>query len=160
MFFWFIGTAVLAVGFVFRDQRFDYRLLIVGSVLPLADGFFGGTRALHSITLTITVLVVVMLGTIGRRQLRRTLLGLPIGMFLHLVFDGAWNNTEVFWWPFTGWDFGDDPLPELDRGLLTVVLELAGLALCGWIWRVNHLSDRERRRAFLHDGRLSLPIFM
>ena len=115
---------------------------MVGSVLPLADGIFGGARALHSITLTIVVLVVVMLGTIGRRPLRRTLLGLPIGMFLHLVFDGAWNNTDVFWWPFTGWGFDDDPLPELDRGVLTVVLELAGIALCAWIWRANHLSDR------------------
>ena len=159
MFFWFIGTAVLAVGFVFRDPRFDYRLLMVGSVLPLADGIFGGSRALHSITFTIVVLVVVMLATIGRRTLRRTLLGLPIGMFLHLVFDGAWNNTDVFWWPFTGWGFDDDPLPEFDRGVLTVVLELAGIALCAWIWRANDLSDRTRRRTFLHDGQLTLPIF-
>jgi hypothetical protein len=160
VFFWFIGTAVLAVGFVFRDQRFDYRLLMVGSVLPLADGLFGGARALHSITLTIAVLVAVMLATIGRRPLRRTLLGLPIGMFLHLVFDGAWNNTQVFWWPFTGWESGDDALPELDRRVLTLVLELLGLALCAWIWRTNHLSHRERRRAFLDDGQLTLPIFM
>ena len=30
------------VWFVFRDPRFDYRLLIVGSVLPLLDGVTGG----------------------------------------------------------------------------------------------------------------------
>lgn len=159
MFFWFVGTAVLAVGFVFRDPRFDYRLLIVGSLLPLADGVVGGARALHSITLTIVVLIVVMMGTIGRRPLRRTLLGLPIGMFLHLVFDGAWNNTDVFWWPFTGFGFDDDPLPELDRGVLSVVLELVGIVLCVWIWRANELSNRERRRRFLRDGQLALPVF-
>ncbi len=159
MFFWFIGTAALAVGFVFRDPRFDYRLLIVGSVLPLVDGVFGGARALHSITLTIAVLVVVMLATVGRRQLRRTMLGLPIGMFLHLVFDGAWTNTEVFWWPFTGWAFGDESLPPISRGLWSVVLELVGIVLCSWIWRTNAMSERARRREFARDGQLSLPVF-
>ncbi len=157
MFFWFIGTAVFAVGFVFRDPRFDYRLLIVGSVLPLADGVFGGARALHSIVTTIAVLVVVMLATIGRRPARKLLLGLPIGMFLHLVFDGAWNNTDVFWWPLTGWRFDDDPLPPFDRGLVTVAMEIVGLGLCAWLWRTNDLSDRSRRRAFLRDGHLLLP---
>ena len=85
------------------------------------------------------------------------LLGLPIGMFLHLVFDGAWNNTDVFWWPFTGWAFDDDPLPELDRGLLTLVMEVARASRCvRWVWRANNLSSR-RRPARLepssHDGR-------
>ena len=32
------ATAVVTVWFVFRDPRFDYRLLVVGSVLPLLDG--------------------------------------------------------------------------------------------------------------------------
>jgi len=31
---WFAVTAVAAVWFVFRDPRFDYRLLIVGAVVP------------------------------------------------------------------------------------------------------------------------------
>jgi hypothetical protein len=132
---------------------------MVGSVLPLADCLAGGARALHSITLTIVVLVPVMLGTIGRRPQRKMLLGLPIGMFLHLVFDGAWNNTDVFWWPFTGWAFDDDPLPEFDRGVLTLAMELVGIALCVWIWRANDLSDRRRRRRFIHDGQLTLPVF-
>src|SRR6185436_5964796 len=105
--------------------------------LPLADGLSGGAAALHSIVTTIVVLVVVMLATIGRRPLRKILLGLPIGMFLHLVFDGAWNNTDVFWWPLTGFAFDDDPLPELDRGVLTVLLEVVGIALCAWVWRSN-----------------------
>ena len=48
MFLWFVATAIVSVWFVFRDPRFDYRLLIVGSVLPLADGRDGwGVRAAH-----------------------------------------------------------------------------------------------------------------
>ena len=154
MFFWFIGTAVLAVGFVFRDPRFDYRLLIVGSVLPLIDGLFGGARALHSVTASIALLAVLMLATSGRKPIRKMLLGLPIGMFLHLVFDGAWNDTDTFWWPFTGVRFNDAPFPVFDRGVVSVVLEAVGVALCVWLWRTNRLGDSTRRRQFLADGQL------
>lgn len=154
MFFWFIGTAIVGVGFVFRDPRFDYRLLIVGSILPLLDGLFGGARALHSITVSIALLAVLMLATSGRKPIRKTLLGLPIGMFLHLVFGGAWNNTDVFWWPFTGVGFDDDPFPVAGRGVLSLLLELVGVCLCVWIWRSNRLGDGEQRRQFLRTGAL------
>jgi hypothetical protein len=152
VFFWFIGTAIITIGFVFRDPRFDYRLLVVGSVLPAVDGLFGGARALHSITVSIALMAVLMLATSGRKPIRKMLLGLPIGMFLHLVFDGAWNNTDVFWWPFTGLGFGDDPLPITDRGLISVGLEAVGVALCVWLWRTNGLGRAERRREFLETG--------
>jgi hypothetical protein len=154
VFFWFIATSILTVGLVFRDPRFDYRLLIVGSVLPLADGVTGGAAVLHSLTFAVALLAVVMLATIGRRPVRKVLLGLPIGMILHLVFDGAWSRTEVFWWPFFGWSFDDAPLPEVDRGAWTIVLEVVGVALCVWLWRRNRLGDGEHRRQFLRDGRL------
>ncbi len=154
MFFWFIGTAMVTVGVVFRDPRFDYRLLIVGSVLPVGDGVFGGAGPLHSVTVSIGLLAVLMVTTAGRKPVRKMLLGLPIGMILHLVFDGAWSNTEVFWWPFFGLSFDDAPLPIVDRGVLSVVLEALGVAICVWLWRHNDLGDAERRRAFLHDGLL------
>ena len=152
MFFWFIGTAILGVGFVFRDPRFDYRLLVVGSVLPLLDAPFGGARALHSITVSIALLVVLMLATAGRKPIRKMLLGLPIGMFLHLVFDAAWNDTDTFWWPFTGWSFEDDGIPIADRGVWSLVLEVIGIAICVWLWRFNRLGDAAARRRFRETG--------
>ncbi len=152
MFFWFIGTAVVTIGVVFRDPRFDYRLLIVGSVLPLTDGLFGGTRALHSVTVSVALLAVLMIATAGRKPIRKVVLGLPIGMILHLVFDGAWNNTEVFWWPFFGLSFDDAPLPVADRGWWGVPLEAIGVAICVWLWRRNALGDPQRRVQFLRDG--------
>jgi hypothetical protein len=75
-------------------------------------------------------------------------------MILHLVFDGAWNNTEVFWWPFFGVSFDDSPLPVIDRGWWGVLLELIGLAICVWLWRHNELGNRARRARFLRDGQL------
>ena len=40
---------VITVWFVFRDPRFDYRLLIVGSVLPRLDGSPAGMRWMHTL---------------------------------------------------------------------------------------------------------------
>ncbi len=156
MFFWFIGTAIVTVGWVFRDPAFDYRLLIVGSVLPVLDGLLGGVGPLHSLTVSVVVLAVVMIGTSRRSPTRRLLLGLPIGMILHLVFDAAWTDTDVFWWPFTGLELSDADLPILARGGWSVVMEVVGLAICGWLWRENAFNSRERRRRFLADGRLTV----
>ena len=154
MFFWFLATSVITIGFVFRDPSFDNRLLLVGAVLPGLEFVFGGARALHSITVSIALLAVVMIFTTRGSARRRTLLGLPIGMFLHLVFDAAWNDTGTFWWPFTGLGFDDVGIPIVDRGLISVVLEVLGLVGCTFLWRKNGLSDRGRRRTFYADGRL------
>ncbi len=154
MFFWFIGTAIISVGMVFRDPRFDYRLLIVGAVLPMGDALFGGARALHSITVSVALLAVLMIATAGRKPIRKMLLGLPIGMILHLVFDGAWGNTEVFWWPLFGVSFDDAALPLVERGWWNLPLEAIGVFLCVWLWRHNDLGSAERRTEFLHNGRL------
>jgi hypothetical protein len=154
MFLWFVGTAIATVWFVFRDPRFDYRLLVVGSVLPLLDALFGGARVLHTLVFSLAVLVAVMLLTVGRRPARRLWLGLAIGTLLHLVFDGAWTSTDVFWWPFGGWSFEDARLPEAARGWWNVPLELAGLAILVWVWRAARLAAPARRRAVLRTGAL------
>ena len=159
MFFWFVGTAIVAVWYVFRDPRFDYRLLVVGSVLPLADGLFAlgdgpGMRWMHSLAFSVGLLVAVMAATAGRKPQRKLLLGLPIGTFLHLVFDGAWATTDVFWWPFGGWSLDGRRLPEVQRGWLSIVLEAAGVAIVAWIWRRERLADPARRRDLMRTGRL------
>jgi len=157
MIFWFLGTAVLAVWYVFRDPSFDYRLLLVGVILPVVvDAAFGGARVLHSVTFSVALLAVLMLATSGRTAIRKTLLGLPIGLLLYLVFSGAWANAEVFWWPFTGLDFDDAPHPVWARGWWNIPFELVGIGLCVWIWRSAGLGDRERRRWFIRTGQLQL----
>lgn len=159
MLFWFVGTAVVAVWFVFRDPAFDHRLLVVGSVLPaIVDAPFGGARVVHSLTFAVGLLVLLMLATPGRKPIRKMLLGLPIGVLLHLVFDGVWRDTRVFWWPFGGVGFDDAPHPVWARGWWNLLLEAAGLLLCAWIVRTAGLRDPERRRWFLRTGQLSLPL--
>ena len=153
MFCWFIGTAIVTVWAVFRDPQFDYRLVIVGALVPLLDGVTGGAWVLHTLAFSLALLLLVMLTTAGRRPVRSILLGLPIGTMLHLVFDGVWADAELFWWPLGGSGFAG-PLPEGERGSWNVPLEIVGVALLVWVWRRSGLSDRAARRRFLGDGRL------
>jgi hypothetical protein len=129
MLLWFAGLSVALVWSVFRDPRLDYRLVVVGALLPdVVDGVFGGARVMHSVLASVALLVSVMVATTGRRSLRRRLLAVPIGTFAHLVLDGAWTRTEVFWWPFFGTSFEGAPLPSFDRPVvLLVLMEVVGL---------------------------------
>ena len=155
MLLWFLGTAVLSVYFVFTDPRFDYRLLLLGAVLPdLIDVPFGQARWAHSLTVAVGALALVMAVTAGRKPIRRLLLGLPIGMLLHLVWDGAFAATKVFWWPFSG-SWGDNQVPSLERGWLNVLMEAAGAGMLWWIWRTFGLADPARRAAFRSHGILT-----
>lgn len=155
MILWFAGMSFLAVWLVFRDPAIDHRLVIVGALLPDAiDGVSGGAWVMHGVVGSVALLAGVMGATVGRRRLRRQLLALPIGTFLHLVLDGAWTNTDVFWWPFSGTGFGDAPVPSFGRGWFNLVLEIAGAAVLVWAYRRFRLFEPERRAVFLRTGRL------
>jgi hypothetical protein len=155
MILWFAGASVVIVWAVFKSPALDYRLVMLGSVLPVGELVLGGPRLLHTLLLSVVVLFGVMLLTQRRRLLRRRLIGLPIGMLLHLVLDGVWARPAVFWWPFFGFDVGTGSLPELSRGPGTVLLlELVGLGCLVWAWRRFGLDDAGRRAEFFRYGRL------
>jgi hypothetical protein len=156
MLFWFLGTALVSVWYVFTDPRFDYRLLLFGALLPdLIDVPGGQARWAHSLTVAVGALALVMLVTAGRKPIRRLLLGLPIGMLLHLVWDGAFASTAVFWWPFSG-SWGDVQVPSVERSLwLNLGMEAAGMWMLWWAWRRFDLADRERRIQFVRLGTLT-----
>ncbi len=159
MVFWPAGVALGLVWLVFRDPAFDYRMVVVGALLPdVLDAPFGGARVTHTLLAAVAVLTAVMLATKGRRHLRRSLLAVPIGMFAHLVADGMWTRTETFWWPFLGGSL-DDRLPALDHGTAVLVIEeLVGAVIVAWCWRRFRLSEPEVRRRFLRTGHLPRDI--
>lgn len=155
MVLWFVGAAAVSVWFVFRDPRFDLRVLALGALLPdLVDVPLGRVTPMHSLTAAVAMLVAVMLVTQGRRTRRRRWLALPIGMLLHLVFDGVVGDTTVFWWPFAGTELGSRPVPSVERGWWNVPLELLGAAALAWLWRRGGLNDPDRRRHLLRTGQL------
>jgi hypothetical protein len=126
---------------VFGDPAMDLRMVVLGALLPDAPLRL---TPLHSLAAPALALVIVMLSTRrsgpgprpGRRgrRVRRLALAVPIGMLLHLVLDGMWARTDVFWWPLAG-AFPGGRLPSLDRPLAVLVLqEAAGLAALAWSW--------------------------
>lgn len=161
MFFWFAACGVVVVALVFDSSGIDYRVVALGSVLPLAETLTGSPWVLHTLAGSVILLVAVMALTAGRgrRLRRRRWIGLPIGTLVFLVASGAWSRTALFWWPVAGdGEVGRGVPPEFDRPVVVlIVLELVGLAALAWIARCFSLSDPQRRQTFLTTGRLTRP---
>jgi hypothetical protein len=110
---------------VFRDPKFAYRWVIVGALVPV-----------FSVVTVVGFLVAVMLLTIGKnfskRTVRKNFLALTIGLFMHLVFDGAFLSTKMFWWPLAGLSLDGYAIPLIERGFLNIPFEIVGIALILW----------------------------
>ncbi|CAN5852027.1 hypothetical protein BH23ACT2_BH23ACT2_08880 [soil metagenome] len=155
MLIWFAATSVVLVAVVFRSGAIDYRTVIVGSLLPWLEAPFG-PGPLHSVVGAVVLLTLVMLATRRRRLVRRRLLGLPIGLMCHLVLDGSFTRTDVFWWPLTGTEISGQ-VPALSHVGLSLALEVAGIAVAVWAWRWFGLENPAARARFVSDGRLVAP---
>lgn len=158
MLLWFVGPSILIVWGVFRSPAADYRLVAVGSLIPLIEVLFGQPRLFHSVTGAAVLLAAVMIGARGHRLVQRALLALPIGVLLHLLLDGAWADTQAFWWPFLGTAWSTAELPELGRGPLNLLLELGGALACLYAYRRFRLDEPDRRALFLQTGRVGRDI--
>ena len=154
MFFWFLALSFVLVALVFDSPALDYRMVMLGSVLPMVELLAGGPWALHTLLAPLVMLVAVMLATQGRRLARRRWLGLPIGLFMYLVLDGSWLRTDLFWWPVFGAKVDSVDLPEFKPIAALIALELIGLAVAAWAVRRYGLTDRSKLRLFLTQGRL------
>jgi hypothetical protein len=154
MFFWYVCLSVGGVAIVFQSRGIDYRLVAVGSMLPLVVDLPFGYRAYgYSLLFAVVLLTLAMVATIGRpRLLRRRLLCLPIGVLAGLILSFAFSNSELFWWPFLGTSFAHDPL--LPAVGWVVVMEIVGLVV-GWaLVGMYDLYLPEPRRELLRTGRL------
>lgn len=154
MLIWFAVGAALLVVLVFQSPAVDVRTVALGAVLPVGEAVLGGPRVLHSVLGAVAVLVVTMLATRGRRLLRRRLLGVPIGLFAHLVLDGSFTRTSSFWWPAAGTEFASGQVPEVAHLGLSLILELVGVALAFWAYHRFGLDDPDRRQRLVRDGRI------
>ncbi len=153
MLLWYTALSILIVATVFRSSGLDYRVIALGSMLPLLVDLPIGHRSVgHSLLFAVALLAVIMTLTAGRsRLLRRRLLCLPIGVFVGLVLSGAFTQDPVFLWPFLG-PAGDYSL--LPVWWVVVLEELVGLL--GWWWIVGQydLYVPRVRQEFLRTGRL------
>lgn len=157
MLIWFAVMSMVLTFVVFQSPAIDYRLVALGAVLPVVEFPFGN-GPLHSLAAPTAVLVVVMLATTGRRLVRRRWLGLPIGMYLHLVLDLSWTRAEVFWWPFTGVGVTWGTAGVFERGIWSLLMDGVAVLVGLWAFRRAGLEDADVRRRFLRTGQLDRSI--
>lgn len=153
MLIWFAVMSIVLTWLVFQSPALDYRMVALGAVLPVLEVPFGA-GPLHSLLAPTLVLGLVMAVTRGRRLVRRQWLGLPIGMYLHLVLDLSWTRSETFWWPFLGVGIEWGHAFELDRGPWSLVMEVVAIVVGVWAYRRFGLDDAARRSTFLRTGQL------
>lgn len=154
MIVWFLTTSVVLTWLVFQSPAMDYRMVALGSVLPLI-GTISGVGIMHTLAFPTVVLTIVMLATQKRRLVRRAWLGLPIGLYVHLILDMAWAQSETFWWPVYGWDIPTGVTSGVaSRGWWNVLLELVGIACAVWAYKKFGFDDPDRRQRFLRTGQL------
>ena len=80
MILWFAGVSFVFVWWVFRSPALDYRLVMLGSILPVGEVVLGGPRLMHTLLGPVALLLLIMLATQKRRLVRRRWIGIPIGM--------------------------------------------------------------------------------
>jgi hypothetical protein len=153
--FWFLLTAPFLVAEIFKSPMVDYRLVALGAALPLLELALPNAFVLHTLLAPVAVLTVVMLATMGRRLVRRRLLGVPIGMFFHLVLDGTWASASLFWWPAFGFSFAELAVPEASSIGVRLILEVVGLAIGVVAYRRYGLDEPDKRNRLIRTGHLT-----
>jgi membrane-bound metal-dependent hydrolase YbcI (DUF457 family) len=143
--------------------RIDYRLVLVGSLLPdIIDKPTTSSRAFaHTLLFT---LIIALIGLyMYKRWGRSGMLILSFGSLLHLLLDEMWASPTTLFWPIYGWHlwgFAPGDLMELIlriiRGLSTnpqahvLVGEIVGaIVIAGFILE---LFWRKKTSAFIKTG--------
>lgn len=147
-------------------ETIDYRLILVGSILPDVDKVIGlelfqrfDRNIFH------TLLCLLLLVAVGAWMFRRSGdsrgLQLVFCWVVHLTLDQMWLKPSVLLWPLrsipSGGNFGMSEFEAYAVHSLTTdpsqfMPELLGLAIVSWIaWRV---IGRQQVLAFLKTGRI------
>lgn len=171
MLFWHIGLTSAIVFFTLGRRRIDYRVVLLGAVLPdlidkpigrifFEDTFENSRLFGHTLLVWIALLLLIQL-TLRGATARRWFI-LPIACLIHLVLDGMWNEPVTLFWPLFGTEFPKVPvgnywLEVLLRPFehpLVAAQELIGLFLALYLGVAYGLHRRAELRSFLRTGSL------
>ncbi len=165
MLLWFAIVGPVLVAEIFRSPKIDYRLVSIAAVVPVVDVVIGSVSFLHSLVTPVVTLTVIMMATVptgpvgGRlragRLLRRRLLGIPIGLFMHLVLDASWSTSRLFWWPLLGSDLRQVDLPESSGVTVRLLLDVVAVAVAFWAYRRYELDNIDNRHLLVSQGHLA-----
>ena len=154
MLLWFAGLSFIIVATVFASPAIDYRLIIIGSLVPVIEMVLEGPWVLHSLLAPVLVMAFVMIAFQGKRLKQRKWLGIPIGMFLYLFLDRAWTKADLFWWPLSGFQINKADAPTWEDPALLVLMEVAGLLAAIYGVIKYKIYEKENMKLFFKTGRI------
>ncbi|MDD2472246.1 MAG: metal-dependent hydrolase [Dehalococcoidales bacterium] len=157
------------IGKPFHLTGIDYRMLLIGSMLPdiidkplgiylLADEIGNGRIFAHTLLFLLILIAAGLLLYYYRRNTAVLLLG--AGTFAHLALDQMWQNPQTLFWPLFGVVFEQHDTGEWLPGILetltsnpaTYIPEIIGaliVAVFGW-----HIIRHGNLATFFRTGRI------
>src|ERR1700730_6578637 len=169
MFFWYLGVGCALLLLTLGPRRIDYRLALLGLVLPLGDvvirilayphSRLGVHLYLHTFAFALVLALAVM--TFLRGATARRWFVVPMAAVIHLLLAGMLGDPVGLFWPLLGSHFA--ALPEgvrlasrvLALSRVDIVMELLGLAALVYIAFAFGLDKPPARKDFLRSGTLS-----
>ena len=169
MLFWYLGVGCALLLLTLGPRRIDYRLAMVGLVLPLVDvairllfyrhGHLGVHLYLHTFLFALVLALAVM--TFLRGATARRWFVVPMAVVVHLLLAGMLGDPVGLFWPLLGTHF--TPLGSgtrlaaliLPLRRLDVLKEGLGLAVLVYIAFAFGQDKPGPRREFLRSGTLS-----
>jgi len=150
----------------------DYRLLLLGSMLPdiidkpigqvfFRDFFSNGRIFCH--TLLFLILTTLAGLFLYRSKGKTWLVVLSFGTFTHLIFDQMWLAPGTLFWPLYGFAFEKIDLTQWVQGIFHALLTdpvvyipeiVGGGILILFVWVV---VNNEKLFAFIRNGKLHNP---
>lgn len=147
----------------------DYRLLLIGSILPdlidkpmgyifFAHPLVNGRTYGHSLLFLILILSIAFVQWYYRNYLK--VLNLGIGTTTHLTFDAMWKYQETLFWPIYGLTFSspihDEWVGKITIGMFAiekrVALEIIGTFLL--IYFFISLALKKKLEQFNKTGQM------
>ena len=140
----------------------DYRLLLVGSMLPdildkplgtwlMADVLSNGRIFGHTLLFSLILLGVGVYLFAGSR--RAGILSLALGSLAHLGLDQMWLQAETLLWPLFGWSFPKGDVSQWLEGIVRSLFSKPGVyipELIGVFCLAVFFADTIRRRKLRH----------
>jgi membrane-bound metal-dependent hydrolase YbcI (DUF457 family) len=169
VFFWYLGVGCALLLLTLGPRRIDYRLALLGLILPLGDvvirilayphSRLGVHLYLHTFAFALVLALAVM--TFLRGATARRWFVVPMAAVIHLLLAGMLGDPVGLFWPLLGSHFAT--LPEgvrlasrvLPLSGVDIVKELLGIAALVYIAFAFGLDKPAPRKDFLRTGTLS-----
>ena len=171
MLFWHLGMTSFILHSTLGTRRIDYRVVLLGSILPdlidkpIGRVFFESTfqtSRLWGHTLLFVVVLVLGIQFALRGATARRWFILPIASLLHLALDAMWADPVTLFWPLFGTRF---PRHPVDNYWLEVLLrpfqhpavaiqELVGLIALVYLVLGYGLNQKDEANEFWRTGTL------